>query len=102
MIAPHFKGDFKTHDHPPRIVSIHDSIFDEARAEVGPLFKQAIGAWRNMVNITRKLGRNVSFVGNEDGSIEVLRMKRGPYGHVGLSEMALKMLSDADCMSLSF
>lgn len=48
-----------------------------------------------MVNITRKLGRNVSFVGNEDGSFQVLRMKKGPYEHVRLSEMALKMLSGA-------
>jgi len=52
-----------------------------------------------MVNITRKLGRNVSFVGNEDGSIQVLRMKKGSYEHVGLSKMALKMLSDTACES---
>jgi len=100
LIAPHFKGDFKAHDHPPKVVSVHDPIFDKARAETNPLLKQAIGVWRNMVNITRELGRNVSFVGNEDGSIQVLGMERGPYEHVGLSGMALEMLGNAARKSL--
>jgi hypothetical protein len=53
-----------------------------------------------MVNITRKLERNVSFVGNEDGSIQVLGMKKGPYEHVDLSRMAMGMLSAAARKSL--
>jgi hypothetical protein len=95
LIAPHHSGDFNQRDYPPQMVNIQDPVFDKARAVMDPLLKQAIGVWKNMVNITRKLGRNVSFVGNEDGSIQVLRMKRGPYEHVGLSEIAVGMLSDA-------
>jgi hypothetical protein len=95
LIAPHYRGDFNYPDHPSQVVSIHDPLFDEVRDEVELLLKQAIGVWRSMVNITRKLGRNVSFVGNEDGSIQVLGMKKGPYEHVGLIEMALGMLAAA-------
>jgi len=100
LIAPHHRGDFKQHDYPPQMVNIHDPVFDKARAVMDPLLKQATGVWRNMVNITRKLGRNVSFVGNEDGSIQVLGTKRGPYEHVGLSGMALGMLGNAARKSL--
>ena len=95
LIAPHHKSDFNQYDHPPRFVTTSDPLFDDARLSVEPLLKQAIGIWRNMVNITRKSGRNVSFVGNEDGSIQVLGMNKGPYEHVNLSKLALEMLDDA-------
>ena len=100
LIAPHHKSDFNQYDDPPRFVLRSNPLFDDARASVEPLLKQAIGVWRNMVNITRKMGRNVSFVGNEDGSIQVLGMKKGPYEHVNLSKMALRMLDDASRESL--
>jgi hypothetical protein len=95
LIAPHHRSDFNQYGNPPRFVLRSDPLFDDARASVEPLLRQAIGVWRNMVNITRKLGRNVSFVGNEDGSIQVLGMKKGPYEHVNLSKMALGILDDA-------
>jgi hypothetical protein len=102
LIAPHHRSDFDQYDNPPRFVMRSDPLFDDAKASVEPLLKQAIGVWKNMVTITRRLGRNVSFVGNEDGSIQVLGMKKGPYEHVNLSKMALGMLDDASRESLSF
>jgi hypothetical protein len=60
-----------------------------------PLIKQAMGMWRSMILITRKYGKNVSFVGNEDGSVGVFPMRRGPYEHVGLSEKVFSMLGKA-------
>jgi hypothetical protein len=100
LIAPHHRSDFNQCDNPPRFVTTSDPLFYDARLNVESLLQQAIGIWRNMVNITRKLGRNVSFVGNEDGSIQVLGMKKGPYEHVGLSKLALGMLDGASRESL--
>lgn len=57
--------------------------------------RQTIGIWKSMVNMTRKFGRNISFVGNEDGTFQVLPMKKGPYEHGNLSKMAIGMLNDA-------
>jgi hypothetical protein len=102
LIAPHHKSDFNQYGNPPRFVTTSDPLFDDARSSVEPLLKQAIGVWRNMVNITKKLGRNVSFVGNEDGSIQVLGMKKGPYEHVKLSKIALKVLDDATRETLHY
>lgn len=94
LIAPHHKDDFNQHDRPPRIVSITDPIFDDAKISIEPLLKQAIGLWRGMVMLTRKLGRNVSFVGNENGSMAVIGAKPGQYEHAELSEEALGMLEN--------
>ena len=42
-----------------------------------------------------KLNRTVSFVAVKMVQLQVLGMKKGSYEHVGLSKIALKMLSDA-------
>lgn len=95
LIAPHFRGDFGQPDYPPRMITIDDPILNETRAIMDPLIKQAMGIWRSMVLITRTYGTNVSFVGNEDGSMSVMSMKRGLYEHVGLSEKTLGKMGHA-------
>jgi len=95
LIVPHHRDDFALPDCPPLLVSIDDPIFDEARASVGALLKQAVGLWRSMVMITKRHGKNVSFTGRDDGSMDVLGCVKGNYKHVDLSEMASEMLEEA-------
>jgi hypothetical protein len=102
LLAPHTRGDFAQRDQPPMMVSINDPIFDEARSKLEPLVAQAIGLWRSMVIITRHHGKNISFVGEENGSISVLGPAREQWRkceQVGLSEEVLSMLGGAARMS---
>ena len=99
LIAPHYRGDFSQHEFKPRMISINDSILDDARSNMDTLIKKAMGIWRNMITLTRKYGKNISFVGNENGNMEVFPMKRGPYEYVGLDEETLGVLEGARCES---
>jgi hypothetical protein len=96
LIAPHQKGDFNAYK--SAIIDTSDQTFDATKVTMDASFKRGVAVWKNMVNITRKLGRNVSFVGREDGSMSVLDIKSSQ--GAGLSEVAKGMIRDAGRESL--
>jgi hypothetical protein len=92
LIAPHFRGDF---NQPARIVSISNPLFDEARKSMTPILNQAVGLIKGMIGLSRRFGQ-ISFVGNDNGSIDVFGLDKGRYvekgGDNGLSDFALGIL----------
>jgi hypothetical protein len=96
LIAPHHKGDFNYYQ--PEIIDTSHYSFDATRVTMDASIRRGVAVWKNMVNITRSLGRNVSFVGNDDGSLSVLEIKK--YQGARLSEMAKEMIRGAERESL--
>jgi hypothetical protein len=96
LIVPHHRDDFALYDYPPIMVSINDPIFDQARSAVIPVLRQAIAVWKSMIAISKRHGKNVSFVGKDDGTMRVMGMSKGRYEHVGLRGRALEMLDGAN------
>jgi hypothetical protein len=103
LIAPHFRGDF---NQPAKIVSISDPLFDEARKTMTPILNQAVGLIKGMIGLSRRYGQ-ISFVGNDNGSIEVFGLDKGRYvekgGDNGLSGFALVILrAETESESIPF
>jgi hypothetical protein len=96
LLAPHQKGDFNAHQ--SEIIDTSHHSFDTDRNKMDASIKRGVAVWRNMVNITRRLGRNVSFVGREDGSMSVLEIKSCQGAE--LSEVARGMIIDSERESL--
>ena len=96
LIAPHQKGDFNAYN--SEFIDTSHHSFDIDRYKMDASIKRGVAVWKNMVNITRRLGKNVSFIGREDGSMSVLDIKS--FQGAGLSEVAKRMIRDAGRESL--